>query len=152
MQMKYITTLFAVLVLTAGCKKKLTPTELLAGETTKKWKRYQYQTGTNTPMLLDDCFSDDIWTFLNDGNLQIDLSGTNCNGFPVPGNIINGVWSFNSTNDTLTWQYNNTSTVNAFKIVTLSKDELVVHQRVDSVGNTNTPNSNIDMYNYFLAR
>ncbi len=151
--MKPITALVVIVLLASGCKKNLPPVQLLAGENAKSWKRYQYQSGTNTPMLLNDCFQDDVWTFFADGNLKIDLSGTNCGGFGVvTGNTVSGTWSFNSMSDTVSWQYSSGSMLHAFKIVTLSKDELVVHQRVDSAGNTNTPSSTIDMYNYFLAR
>lgn len=150
--MSYRIFLFLSLLFSAGCKKQLTVTELLAGEHGKSWKRYQYQTGTNTPVLLNDCFQDDVWTFFNKGDLQVDLSGTNCGGFGVTGNILYCTWNINASNDTISWQYSNSSPVNNFRIVTLNQDEFVVHQRVDSAGNTNTANSTIDIYNYFQAR
>lgn len=143
--------LFSILFF-AGCKKKLSPTEMLAGDHAKSWQRYQYQVGTNTPLLLNDCYSDDVWTFFNEGDLEVNISGTNCGVFGLTGNILYADWHFNSTNDTIIWKFTNSSNINTFKITSLDKDEMVLHQRVDSAGNTATDSSTIDMYNYFRAR
>lgn len=152
--MKNISLLMSICLLTmAGCKKEdKSMTGLLTNGKYKDWQRYQYKQGTASPKILDDCYRDDVWRFYANGKLEVDLSGTNCGGFGITGPVVYATWKFNSTQDTLTWTYNATMQSFAFQINALNKSELIVYQRVDSTGNTGTPQSTIDMLNYFIQR
>lgn len=142
--------LFICTLCLSACKKQKTLTELLAGTEYKEWKRYQYKQGNGALHLLNDCFDDDVWRFYNNGTLEINLSSTNCGGFPSGTSVVIASWSFNSAEDTLSWTYQSNSETSAFRLETINESELVVYQRVDSAGNTNTPQSTIDMRNYFM--